>query len=63
MTTGIIKIGGSEYVSDEVPGLESHLDLFLFSNGKYSVSNKIVGQLFLCLSFVGLVATSLNRFF
>ena len=33
-----------------------------FSKMKYSVSNKIVGQLFVCLCFVGLVTTSLNRF-
>ena len=26
-----------------------------FSNGKYSVSQKIVGSLFVCLWFVGLV--------
>ena len=30
--------------------------------GNYSVSNKIVGQLFVCLSVVGLVVTSSNRF-
>ena len=31
---------------------------FFFSNGKYSVSNKIVGQLFVCLSVVDLVVAS-----
>ena len=36
---------------------------FLFSNVSYSVSNKIVGQLFLCLSVVGLVHKSWNPFF
>ena len=29
--------------------------LFCFSNGKYSVSNKIVGQLFVCIFVVGLI--------
>ena len=34
-----------------------------FSNGKYSISNKIVCQLFFCLSVVDLVVTCWNRFF
>ena len=34
-----------------------------FSNGKYSFSNEIVGQLFVCLTVVVLVVTSWNCFF
>ena len=44
------------------PGFESDQDLF-FSNGKYSVSNRIIGQLFVCLSVVGLFVKSWNCLF
>ena len=43
--------------------LGSSLTRTFFSNGKYSVSKKFVGQLFVCLSVVGLVVTSWNCFF
>ena len=33
------------------------------SNGKHFASNRVVGQLFVCLSAVGLVVRSLNSFF
>ena len=33
-----------------------------FLNGKYSVSDNIVGHLFVCLSVVGLVVRCWNRF-
>ena len=54
--------GGNEYAWNvKAPGFEFDQDLF-FLNGNYSVSNKIVGLLFVCLSVVGLVVTSLNHF-
>ena len=35
---------------------------FFFSNGKFSVSNEIVGKLFVCLFIVSLAVISCNRF-
>ena len=37
-----------------MPGLESDQDLFFFFKLDMFVSNKIVGQLYVCLSVVGL---------
>ena len=44
-------------------GLGFESDQFFFPNAKFSVSNKIFGQFFVCLSVVGLVVTSWNQFF
>ena len=52
--------GQDSLVVTNMPGTAK--DLFLFSNGKCSVSNKIVGQLFVCICVVGLLVTSLNYF-
>ena len=43
--------------------LGSKLTRSFFSNGKYSVSNEVLGKLFVCLSFFGLIVISWNRFF
>ena len=59
-----IKPGSNEYAWDRKhPVFESDKGLLFFSNGNYSVSNIIVGQLFVCLSDVGYFVTSWNRFF
>ena len=44
------------------PGFKSDYDVFFFSIGKYSYA-KNVDQLFVCLCFFGLVATSKIVFF
>ena len=43
--------------------LRSKLTKTIFSIEKYSLSNKNLGQLFVCSSVVGLVVTSWNSFF
>ena len=48
--------------TSKVVGLNLTKTCFFFQTGNI-VSNKVIGQLFVCLSVVGLVGTSWNRFF